>query len=422
MIKVTLRKSYNRFIMEKKQFAKATLIFMLAFLYVGINSCTSDAEVDFENYDIDTDGDGIFDSQEVLDGTDRNNPCDPVHGLDYTGFNSSNLLWLAGDCDSDGVINEVELSLNSNPYGNPIERILAVAEFLPNLSELNLFKGDITNFQYSDNVYEYGLNTPLYSDYSQKLRVLSIPDGKQLTYAGDGLLDFPDNSIMAKTFFYYFDERNPSLGKKIIETRVLIKKDGVWLIRDYLWNEEQTDAVLDDDSHTIAVNWIDEAGTTRSVDYEVPSNTMCVQCHENTNDIFPIGPKSRAMNFEHNGQNVLQFFKDNNLIANAPEVSEISVLPDWTDESLALEDRARAYLDVNCAHCHQPGGTYNISFGDGFQFTYETSFEDSNIDEVSVQIKDRMNTQISGYFMPLIGVSLKHDEGIALINAYVDSL
>ena len=103
-------------------------------------------------------------------------------------------------------------------------------------------------------------------------------------------------------------------------------------------------------------------------------------------------------------------------------MAQVPSLPDWSDESLPLEERARAYLDMNCAHCHQTGGSYNQSFGDNFQLTYETGFEESNIFNVRVQIKDRMNTQISGYFMPLIGVNIKHDEGIALINAYVESL
>ena len=408
--------------MEKKFFSKTILTLVLAVAFVGLYSCTSDPSEDFEDFDIDTDGDGIFDSQEVLAGTDRNNPCDPSHDVDYTGFNPSNLLWMAGDCDGDGVINTDELSSGSNPFGDPVIRALAVPEFLPNLSQLNLFKGDLADFQYNDNVYEYSLHTPLFTDYSQKLRVLTVPDGEQLTYNGEGLLEFPDNSMMAKTFFYFNDERDPSLGKKIIETRVLIKKEGQWLIRDYLWNEEQTDAVLDDDLHNVQVEFIDMAGTSRSIDYVVPSNNQCIQCHENSNDVFPIGPKARALNFQHNGQNVLQFLKDNELLAGAPDVSAIPVLPDWTDETLPLEERARAYLDVNCAHCHQAGGSYNSSFGDNFQFTYETSFEDSNIFQERIQIKDRMNTQIPGYFMPLIGVTIKHDEGIALMNEYIDSL
>lgn len=408
--------------MKEKHFYKATLIFVYAILFVGFYSCTSDPSDEFEDYDIDTDGDGILDSQEILDGTDRNNPCDPAHDFEYTAYNPENLLWLNGDCDGDGLTNGIELSSDSNPYGDPIERDLAVPEFLPNLSQLKLFKGDLADFQYNDNVYEYSMVTPLFTDYAHKLRVVAIPDGEQLTYKNDGLLEFPDNSIMAKTFYYFNDERDHSLGKKIIETRVLIKKEGVWLVRNYFWNEDQTDAVLDDDAHPLQVDWIDETGTAKTVDYVVPPNTMCIQCHNLDGVITPIGPKARVMNFMHDGQNVLQYWKDNNLLADAPDISEIPTLPDWADESLSLEERARAYLDVNCAHCHQTGGSYNDSFGDNFQFTYETPFEDSNIFQVRTQIKDRMNTQIPGYFMPLIGVNIKHDEGLELMNAYIDSL
>lgn len=408
--------------MEKKYLVKTTLIFMVAIVLVGLHSCATDRSDDFEDYDIDTDGDGIFDSQEISDGTDKNNPCDPTHDLGYASYNPLNLLWLAGDCDSDGLINADELSSDSNPYGDPIVRELAVPEFLPKLSELNLFKGNISDFEYNDNVYEYSMITPLFTDYAYKLRVVTIPDGKQITYTGDGLLDFPDNTIMAKTFYYLNDERDASLGKKIIETRVLIKKNGEWLVRNYFWNEDQTDALLDDNVHALQVDWIDALGAAKSVNYVVPPNNMCVLCHIKGGEILPIGPKARVLNFNHEGQNILQFLKDNELLVGAPDVSQIPVLPDWSDDTIALEDRARAYLDVNCAHCHQTGGSYNESFGDNFQFTYETPFEESNIYAERTQIRDRMGTQIPGYFMPLIGTSLKHDEGIELINAYVDLL
>lgn len=395
---------------------------MVAIVLVGLHSCATDRSDDFEDYDIDTDGDGIFDSQEISDGTDKNNPCDPAHDLGYASYNPLNLLWLAGDCDSDGLINADELSSDSNPYGDPIVRELAVPEFLPKLSELNLFKGNISDFEYNDNVYEYSMITPLFTDYAYKLRVVTIPDGKQITYTGDGLLDFPDNTIMAKTFYYLNDERDASLGKKIIETRVLIKKNGEWLVRNYFWNEDQTDALLDDNVHALQVDWIDALGAAKSVNYVVPPNNMCVLCHIKGGEILPIGPKARVLNFNHEGQNILQFLKDNELLVGAPDVSQIPVLPDWSDDTIALEDRARAYLDVNCAHCHQTGGSYNESFGDNFQFTYETPFDESNIYAERTQIRDRMGTQIPGYFMPLIGTSLKHDEGIELINAYLDLL
>lgn len=408
--------------MEKKHFVKATLIFTVALLFVGLNSCVSDPSEGFEDYDIDTDGDGIFDSQEILDGTDKNNPCDPAHSSEYTSYDPDNLIWLGGDCDGDGLVNQDELSSNNNPYGDPIVRELAVPEFLPKLSDLKLFKGNMADFEYNDNVYEYSLNTPLFTDYAYKLRVVTVPDGEQFAYTDGGLLDYADNTIMAKTFYYLNDERDPSLGKKIIETRVLIKKAGEWLVRNYFWNEDQTDALLDDDTHGLQVDWIDATGANKSVNYVVPPNSMCVQCHTKDAEIVPIGPKARALNFNHEGQNILQFLKDGDLLTGAPDVTQIPVLPDWTDETFSLEERARAYLDMNCAHCHQTGGSYNSTFGDNFQFTYETPLADSNIEAESTQIRDRMGTQISGYFMPLIGTSLKHDEGIILINEYLDSL
>jgi len=408
--------------MEKKHRVKTTLFFIALILFVGFYSCNTDRSDDFEDYDIDTDGDGIFDSQEVLDGTDKNNPCDPVHDSGYTSYDPENLLWLSGDCDGDGLSNEAEISANENPYGEHIINKLAVPEFLPKLSQLNLFKDDMADFQYNDNVYEYNLSTPLFTDYAYKLRLITVPDGKQFTYTDGGLLEYPNNTIMAKTFYYLNDERDSSLGKKIIETRVLIKKGGEWIARNYFWNEDQKDAVLDDDAHDIQVNWIDDLGVSKSIDYKVPSNTMCMQCHKLNEKIVPIGPKARAMNFDYNGENILQFFKDNNILVDAPEVTQIPVLPDWSDTSLPLENRARAYLDVNCAHCHQKGGSYNRDFGDKFYFNFETPFTESNIYLERTQISDRIGTPIPGYFMPLIGTSVKHDEGIELLNAYIDSL
>jgi len=150
--------------------------------------------------------------------------------------------------------------------------------------------------------------------------------------------------------------------------------------------------------------------------------TLCLQCHSKNGSTTPIGPKPRALNFIYKGNNQIQYFVDNGLLTGTPDVSQIAVLPDWTDTSLLLEDRARAYLDVNCAHCHQPGGSYNINYGDSFEFRFETSFEDSNIYEARVAIQDRMNTQIPSYFMPLLGTTVIHAEGVALIDAYIESL
>jgi len=469
--------------------SKGTLILLVSLLVIGFYSCTTDRSVDSADFEKDTDGDGIMDNQEVLNGTNKNNPCDPVQNSGYTSYDALNILWSGADCDNDGINNSHELSNATNPYlnesldadGDGIENALeiqngtdkdnpcdpaqsaaytafnasnsiwstadcdadgitngdeianntnpylgsniySIPEFLPKLSELQLFEGPLADLKLNDTVHEYNVSTPLFTDCAYIFRSIALPNGGQMVYNGQDLLLFPDNTILAKTLYYPNDERNYALGKKVIETQVLIKKNGVWNVGNYFWNDEQTEAYLDEGAHVVQIDWIDNLGNDRTVNYKVSPKILCFQCHNNNGSTRPIGPKSRALNFVHNGKNQIQYFIDIELLTGAPDVSQIAVLPDWSDNSLLLEDRARAYLDVNCAHCHQPGGSYNTNYGDSFEFRFETAFEDSNISEVKVAIRDRMATQISSYFMPLIGTTVIHKEGVELINEYIDSL
>ncbi len=405
--------------------SKVVLSILMSFLFIGFYSCTHDRSINVVDVIIDTDGDGVIDSEEVLNGTDKNDPCDPVRNPDYTAYDELNIIWSSADCDNDGINNSDELSNNTNPYfaeGGGTDTDYAIPEFLPKLSELRLFQGDLQNLKLNNAVYEYSMSTPMFTDYSHILRSVAIPKGKQMEYDGEDLLLFPDNTVLAKTFYYLNDERDLTKGKKIIETRLLIKKDGTWNVGNYLWNDEQTEALLDDTAHVVQVDWIDDMGNDKMVNYKVLPKTLCFQCHDKNGNTTPIGPKSRALNFTYNGNNQIQFFIDKGLLNGAPDVSQITVLPNWSDNNLLLEDRARAYLDVNCAHCHQPGGSYNVIFGDMFEFRFETSFENSNISNKKAAIQDRISSQISGYFMPLLGTSTIHTEGVALIDSYIESL
>ncbi len=372
----------------------------------------------------DTDGDGLTNNDEQVAGTDPNDPCDPKQDSGYTGHNANNTLWSTADCDADGVANGVEISNNTDPYLDGT--VFAVPEFSPKLSELLLFKGALADLRLNSTVHEYNMTTKLYTDHAIKLRTIALPENTQMTYNGEGLPVFPDNTVLAKTFYYFNDERNPSLGKKIIETRVLIKKNGAWQMGNYLWNDEQTDADLSLDGPTVNIDWIDNDGANRSVNYKVPIMLNCVQCHEKSGDNIPIGPKLRAMNFEHNGKNQIQYFIDKGLLTGAPEVSQIETLPIWGDASFTLEERARAYMDVNCAHCHQPGGLHDSNMqmmGGRPDLRYETVYADSNIDGFKADIKNRVNTSPAyGPSMPLVCITQIHTEGVQLIHDYIDSL
>lgn len=369
----------------------------------------------------DTDGDGIVNSVEIVAGTDKDDPCDPQQEAGYTGYNATSTLWLMSDCDLDGVVNADELSNSTDPYLD--DTVYPIAEFLPNLSDLLLFKDNVADLEFNSTVHEYELATPLFTDYSYKLRSISLPKGAKMSYNGSGLLSFPDSTIITKTFYYLNDERNPAAGRQLIETRLLIKKNGLWEMGNYLWNTAQDEAVLSLSGPTIPINWIDNSGTNRSVNYQVPIMLNCIQCHDNNGMTKPIGPKSRNLNFVQNGVNSLEQFIAKGLLEGAPSISEIEALPEWSDASFTLTERARAYMDVNCAHCHQPGGLHDANIGIRPDLRYETNFVDSNIDTFKADLRNRVGTSPAfGTSMPLIGISVLHDEGVQLIQDYIDAL
>ena len=51
--------------------------------------------------------------------------------------------------------------------------------------------------------------------------------------------------MIAKTFAYPRDARDPSQGRRLIETRILERKPDGWVGLPYIWNAEQTEATLE---------------------------------------------------------------------------------------------------------------------------------------------------------------------------------
>lgn len=74
----------------------------------------------------------------------------------------------------------------------------------------------------------------MFSNYAEKQRLVKVPAGEQIIYNGNGIPTFPEGSILAEIFFYCNDARDVSLGKKVIETRLFIKADGLWNVATYI--------------------------------------------------------------------------------------------------------------------------------------------------------------------------------------------
>jgi len=285
----------------------------------------------------------------------------------------------------------------------------------PQLSDYAIFKGALSNLEPSDDFFLYELATPLFTDYAEKQRLIKLPKGTVLKPSGNGLPDFPDGTILVKTFFYYKDKTNFSSGKKILETRILLKEDSKWSVGTYVWNPEQNEAVLFESGLNETVNWIDEQGKANVISYHIPNKNACITCHQVSSKILPLGLKIRNLNISVSRNNMqinqLHYFQNSGLM-DALDPSSYTTLPDWQDVNASQEERSRAYLDVNCSHCHNSGG---FASGSNLFMNYEVSTEETRILQRGAQIIDEMEHKR----MPRLGTSVIDKEGLELLKSYL---
>lgn len=321
------------------------------------------------------------------------------------------LFIVSCDDDIDGIGDGVEIPDFNMP--------LTVA-FQDSLSAYGIFQGNPSDLLQNENYHLLELSSALFTDYAHKQRLVNVPNNFQMIQLNDGSLDFPDSTILVKTFYYYNDERNKSLGKRLIETRLMIKSAGLWNVATYIWNASQTDAILQLNGLDIQVDWIDDTGINRSTLYDVPDENECITCHQSNNSIIPLGTTLTNLNrnVSRNGQTISQL---NHLqvigILNDFDIQEVTEIPDYNDLSYSLGQRARAYMHMNCSHCHNPNG-WEEAVDQDLDFRYTTNLNASGI----LMESDEIEEMVQDGEMPFIGTTLLDDQGVELIIDYINSL
>ena len=249
---------------------------------------------------------------------------------------------------------------------------------------------------------------------------MKIPEGAQMTQSSDGTIDFPNGTILTKTFYYYHDERDTTKGKKVIETRLEIKENDVWNVATYIWNQNQTDAALKLDGFDTPINWIDKNGIRRSTLYHIPNENECMTCHQSNSNTIPLGPTliNLNRNVERMGNNLNQLTHLQNVgILNNFAVNQVRQMVNYEDFNASLEERGRAYLTMNCAHCHNPNSWERASERE-FDFRYQTPIDEMGI----LHEQEKIKRALQDREMPLIGTTMLDEEGVRLIIEYLDSL
>jgi len=314
------------------------------------------------------------------------------------------------------------------------------------LSQYQFFLGEVKNLSPNKGVLPYDLITPLFTDYAHKARFVWMPEGTSATFSPSEAFDFPTGAVLIKNFYYPDDFRKPNGDRKILETRILLHKKSGWESLEYIWNEEQTDAFLEQAGDSKKISWIDENGYKQETIYLFPNKNQCKNCHNLNNVMAPIGPKARNINCDFNYSdgkaNQIDKWKQSGYLSECNISTEkIDALTRWDDTNAPVELRAKSYLEVNCSHCHRNEGNANtsglylllsdknpeswgimkspVAAGKASGNCLYDVVPDKPDESIFVY---RMNSIDPGIMMPELGRTMIHHEGVALIRQWISEM
>jgi uncharacterized repeat protein (TIGR03806 family) len=285
-------------------------------------------------------------------------------------------------------------------------------------------------------VVPYELVTPLFSDYAVKRRTVWVPPGTAATYRPDDAFDFPVGTLVTKSFGFPAAEATVGGPVRWVETRVMVRREAGWTGTAYLWDEAQRTARKQPGGAIRDIDVRATDGSVRRAAYLVPSQQQCPKCHGRDSVFVPLGLRESGLARDDQ----LARWTRAGILEGAPAVGA-PPRPAWNDPLASTEVRARAYLDANCAFCHDAKGEARttglyLTFGEaeparlgrckspvaagratgGLRFDVVPGDPDTSI------LLQRMLATEPALAMPEIGRSLVHTEGVELVRAWIAAM
>jgi putative heme-binding domain-containing protein len=353
-----------------------------------------------------------------------------------------------------GVDNANELYVVA--YDGSIHRLVentdaaANEEFPTKLSETGLF-ASVKDHAVAPGVVPYSIVAEPWIDGAVAERYVALPGetnlgihdatNVQVGYI-KGTWKFPTDGVLMKTISLEM-ERGNAKSRRRLETQILHFDVDTWRGYSYLWNDEQTDAVLAPNQATEQSFEIidpDSRGGRRQQTWRFSSRTECILCHTTRGgSIYGFVPSQLDKDHDYGGvvDNQLRVFKHVGLFEETSKDPSKRMTNPY-DESADLEQRARSYLHVNCAHCHRRGGGGTAAM----DIQHHLSLEKTNLRQArptqgtfgihgaevlgagdpyrSVMLY-RMSKLGKGR-MPYVGSSVVDQAGVRLIHDWIASL
>lgn len=327
--------------------------------------------------------------------------------------------------------------------------------FPTNLSETGLF-ADVPRHEPAPGVYGYAINAEPWADHATATRLIGLPGTSSATmyHRDEPVPDtawfkartfFPKDGVLVRSFAMEMERGNPS-SRRWLETQLLHSDGREWRGYTYRWNEAGTDATLVPAAGADVELTVKDAkapGGLRKQAWHFPSRTECRQCHNPwAGETLSFTEAQLRRTAKPSGPDELSRLVNLGLVRWGPpkpgEDKPASPLVNPHDVGEDREARARSYLHVNCAHCHQfgAGGSVNIDI------KHQTALDDTRaVDARPVQgtfgISDarivapgdpyrsvlyyRMAKQGRGR-MPHIGSDLVDEAGVRLIGDWIRQL
>ncbi|MEI7728731.1 MAG: PQQ-dependent sugar dehydrogenase [Verrucomicrobiota bacterium] len=232
--------------------------------------------------------------------------------------------------------------------------------FPPTLADTGAFK-DLSLLTPQPGIVPYEPNVAFWSDHAIKQRWFSLPETtRTMGFDPTGNWKLPPGMVWIKHFEMELTNGVPA-SRRRLETRFLVRnRDGVYGVT-YRWDRSQKNAMLVPEAGAEETLQIQDRGMRRTQVWRYPSRLECLTCHT------PLGGYALSFNTAQLNRetgpagdtvNQLRRLSQAGYFSNAiPEVQSLPRLVPASDTKASLADRVHAYVAVNCAYCHQPGGT-----------------------------------------------------------------
>jgi putative heme-binding domain-containing protein len=310
------------------------------------------------------------------------------------------------------------------------------------LSETGLF-ADIKKLKPAPGVLPFAINAEAWHDHARAQRLVALPGKTKLGiydntdgYKGyvKGAWSFPDGAVLAKTLSLVMEAGRPASARRI-ETQILHRHNDQWHAVNYLWNEAQTDAVLAPDEGSDSMFKVKDprapGGVRRQV-WHHASRTECMLCHNNrTGNIWSFNLTQLNIGRQLDTLTASEVFEK-------PLPEKRATITNPHDAKANLNDRARAYLHVNCTHCHTRGGGGTSIFQTRLEFSLaQTKLVNEKPTQGDLGIKNSMviaggdphrsvlyhrMAKLGPGRMPHFGSQVVDEKGLALIRQWIAGL